>query len=332
MQVPVRNRSKQVVAHALVSSTDYNTVMTMHTLSVSSEGYVRDNTCCLLSHRILGKPAEGFVVDHINGNKLDNTRDNLRFATFAQNAQNRSKKIGASSQYIGVSWNASNSKWLVVCGHQYLGKYDKEEDAACAYDGAALHIYGPGAKTNGLVTVPVPLERPKRSLPKGVSMKGKMYFARLMNKHIGAFTTAFAARAAYEDALWTHQYNKLEALYAQPINRNTDGVAVIPVSDTFALVDDEMYHKMLQYKWYTTKKGYASRGSNRGSWESMMHRLIMSAKLVDHINQNKLDNRKANLRPATNSDNGQNRAPFGGKQYKGVYPSKYYSIHQIVTP
>ena len=92
------------------------------------------------------------------------------------------------------------------------------------------------------------------------------------------------------------------------------------------LVDDEDFEELNQYKW-CCMDGYAARKSSRkvpGRPVIVMHRVIMNAPkgmMVDHINHNKLDNRKENLRICTNSENQRNRGvPRNSTSgYKGVH-------------
>jgi len=88
-------------------------------------------------HRsIMGEP-EGFNVDHVNGNGLDNRRSNLRLATVSQNGYNRRININNSSGFKGVSWNKSTGKWVAYITvnqeRKHLGSFDKAEDAHAAY-------------------------------------------------------------------------------------------------------------------------------------------------------------------------------------------------------
>jgi len=104
----------------------------------------------LLHREIMGNP-EGFVVDHINGNTLDNRKYNLRICTTKENVRN-SKPQEGSSAYKGVSWDESRGKWLagikVDREHIFLGRYDLELDAAKAYDDAAETHFGVYARLN----------------------------------------------------------------------------------------------------------------------------------------------------------------------------------------
>lgn len=128
----------------------------------------------LMHHFIVAKPLQGFVVDHINGDGLDNSRENLRFATLQQNSQNKPKKQGCSSTYIGVWYIPNRRTWRVGCGGMHIGEFSDQLEAAKAYDGAALYTYAPGAKTNRLNSVPIPPPA-KRELPKGVRLRFGRY-------------------------------------------------------------------------------------------------------------------------------------------------------------
>ncbi|MFC1636074.1 HNH endonuclease [Planctomycetota bacterium] len=84
----------------------------------------------------------------------------------------------------------------------------------------------------------------------------------------------------------------------------------------FALVDPDDFERLNQHKWYCTKSGYAKRAVKNKSGKGpkqvtiCMHNLICpvpEGMLVDHKNRNRLDNRKANLRPATEKQNIWNR-------------------------
>jgi hypothetical protein len=104
-----------------------------------------ENQTVYLHHCIIGKPFKPFQVDHINGDSLDNRRENLRFVTNRQNGQNRKEHRGEkfkTSKYVGVrllgkKWTAQmNVKGKSV----YLGSFEKEEDASMAYQRATLKL------------------------------------------------------------------------------------------------------------------------------------------------------------------------------------------------
>lgn len=111
----------------------------------------RVNGRTIYLHRELLKPPVGLYVDHINGDGLDNRRENLRLATGSQNAVNR-KPTKALSGYRGVHRNPRNPKWsacLMVAGRNIRrGSFDDPAEAARLYDKLAVHYFGEFAVLN----------------------------------------------------------------------------------------------------------------------------------------------------------------------------------------
>jgi hypothetical protein len=104
----------------------------------------------LFMHRVLMNAQSGQFVDHKDGNRLNNTRSNLRFATRNQNQWNRKKQVNSSSGYKGVSRH--HGRWqarIRVNGKRiHLGYYDDPKTAAEIYDAAAKRFFGKFANTN----------------------------------------------------------------------------------------------------------------------------------------------------------------------------------------
>jgi len=109
--------------------------------------------------RMMGsKLPRGFLVDHINRDKLDNRRSNLRLATPSDNEANKRKRRTQgdgqpSSKYKGVNKTKTKERpWRAIITVERrqiaLGKFADEIDAAKAYNKAALHYYGEFAFIN----------------------------------------------------------------------------------------------------------------------------------------------------------------------------------------
>lgn len=98
-------------------------------------------------HVYLLKPPEGMLVDHINGDSLDNRRENLRIATVTQNNINTrlSRKEGT---FRGVHWEKRTRKWRVELGQKTIGRFEDQIEAAKFYDKEAKLKYGEFAQLN----------------------------------------------------------------------------------------------------------------------------------------------------------------------------------------
>lgn len=108
-------------------------------------------------HRYIMDCPKGMVVDHIDGNPLNNCRSNLRICTPQQNAMNKKPyKNKISTKYKGVyTVTGCKNKWQAQINHNkkylYLGTFDSQEKAAEAYNAAALKYYGEFAHLNEVI-------------------------------------------------------------------------------------------------------------------------------------------------------------------------------------
>lgn len=141
---------------ALVDDADYER-LAQHTWYLSN-GYAirregqRPNRTTVRMHRDVLRVAAGVLVDHINRNRLDNRRANLRTASAAENTANVGLTSKNNSGYKGVCRPTGESKWVAqiqVDGvDHYLGRFVTALDAAYAYDDAARRLVGEFAQTN----------------------------------------------------------------------------------------------------------------------------------------------------------------------------------------
>lgn len=110
-------------------------------------------------HREILGATRGQVIHHMNGDGTDNRRANIRFCTVRENNQGSRKKYKGTSRYRGVHWSSRREKWAAEIrggavrpdGRRQrvnLGDYASEQDAAIAYDRAAVRLFGEFASTN----------------------------------------------------------------------------------------------------------------------------------------------------------------------------------------
>lgn len=103
-------------------------------------------------HRMIVKARSGQLVDHRDGNGLNNTRNNLRVATRKQNGANRRLGTNNQSGYKGVYWLRKRGKWVaqinVDSKSYYLGVFDDPWEAAQTYNLAASEVWGEYALLN----------------------------------------------------------------------------------------------------------------------------------------------------------------------------------------
>ena len=143
---------------AIVDTTDYETLAQYHWHAVGNE---RDGFYAarwlpgrklLLMHREIMAPPKGMVVDHIDGNRANNRRINLRICTLAENNRNAAPSRNSTSRFKGVHWDKKSGRWVAAIYHNgrqmYLGSFDDEIEAAKAYDRKAREFFGEFARLN----------------------------------------------------------------------------------------------------------------------------------------------------------------------------------------
>lgn len=123
--------------------------------AIAADPYSDDRTHVHM-HRLIVNAPKRTIVDHINGDSLDNRRSNLRITT--QRGNNRNRRTlpeRRSSQFKGVTFDKRRGTWFArikVDGKvTHLGCYANEVDAARAYDAAAVSRFGEFAATNAML-------------------------------------------------------------------------------------------------------------------------------------------------------------------------------------
>lgn len=105
-------------------------------------------------HRLLTKTPKKLYTDHINGDSLDNRKENLRIVTHHQNMKNMKMHKDNTSGYKGVSWHKKANKWesqIMISGKKkHLGLYKQAKIAALAYNIASIGYNGKFAHLNDL--------------------------------------------------------------------------------------------------------------------------------------------------------------------------------------
>lgn len=145
---------------ALIDDEDYERVMQYNWTVYQSHkrwtfyAHCHPTTGTTELHRfILGlKRGDRVMVDHRNGNGLDNQKSNLRICSYSENQWNHVIPINNTSGYIGIGYHKKSKKWYarscVQRKHFYLGSFDNKNKAAIAHDKAVLHLHGDFATLN----------------------------------------------------------------------------------------------------------------------------------------------------------------------------------------
>lgn len=106
----------------------------------------------MMMHTQIINTPKGMETDHINGNKLDNQRKNLRICTRGENARNCKKPTMGKNHYKGVSWHKDAKKWEAYIHFKdrkyHLALCRGEKDAVIYYNVAAQILFGKFARLN----------------------------------------------------------------------------------------------------------------------------------------------------------------------------------------
>jgi hypothetical protein len=119
--------------------------------AVRSEKHI-GKTKVIRMHRSILNPSDDMVIDHINGNGLDNRRENIRACSIKENCRNYKMPKTNTSGVKGAVFDKRRGKWQVHIKvdrlNKHIGYFDSLEDAAKAYNEAAKKYHGEFAKLN----------------------------------------------------------------------------------------------------------------------------------------------------------------------------------------
>lgn len=141
--------------YAFVDDEDYERVKSFGNWQLGTQGYacfMRHGNHYYIHYVVLPRK-EGFAIDHIDGDKLNNQKSNLRYCTLSQNQANRVLNKNNTSGYKGVTLHETG-KWSARVNinkkRRQLGLFETPKDAALAYNKAMKEHFGDFAKLNNV--------------------------------------------------------------------------------------------------------------------------------------------------------------------------------------
>jgi len=331
-KIPLRNKAKEIVDYAIVSKEDfinlnkyrwYKDIVCGYAISSINKKKQRMHRHIMID--ILKHDIDSHTpIDHINNNRLDNRRENLRVVSHSENSRNKSKTKNSTSEFFGVTFDKIRKMWRarlkltdkpelnayynieIHAAHQY-NLWIEEHKVSCGKTNdieipSDFKLYNPKSKQNELPTC-ITYARDK-----------KRYVVMVNKKHVGIYNSLEEAVKVRDENKKELQDKQTEERLNKQVLRNEDGLAIIQLFNknkekvNEVIVDDETYYELMKYKWWYSGSGYvAAQLDNKKS--ILMHRYLLDytgKDVVDHINGNKLDNRKSNLRIVTRQQNSQN--------------------------
>lgn len=142
-EIVLYNKDCEEIARALIDLDDIDKCKDIK-WGLSTNGYVKNKKIGKL-HRFIMNPPADMVVDHINHDKLDNRKSNLRICTIQENTWNSKKQITNTTGYKGVTRTHDNKYFASIKINKewhYLGRYETAEEASKAYNKAAKELQG----------------------------------------------------------------------------------------------------------------------------------------------------------------------------------------------
>lgn len=146
-EVVLYNKHNEEVARSKIDLEDINLVK-QYKWNLTPQNYCRNGTYCISLHSLIigDYDTKKFAIDHINRDRLDNRRSNLRVVDYSLNGFNKGKQSNNTSGHVGVSWEKKRNKWethIKVNGKKkFLGYFDDIDDAIKVRKEAEVEYYG----------------------------------------------------------------------------------------------------------------------------------------------------------------------------------------------
>lgn len=137
----------KIIPEILIDDEDFNKV-SKYTWRIRWDGRAHSQIRgkMTLLHRYILDAPNGFQVDHIDGNPLNNRKVNLRLCTNSQNQMNSKKRSNCKSKYKGVTFR--KGMYVLHVRGKHIRAFQNEMDAAIGYDIIAKQLYGEFCRPN----------------------------------------------------------------------------------------------------------------------------------------------------------------------------------------
>lgn len=292
---------------------------------------------------ILKLNTKNILIGHFDCNNLNNTRKNLEYNTTRSRISRLSRKNIVKCFYkvknnFGVKI-MNNNKILVA---YYKNIESSQWQLKLWVDEYNLHDYYKVENFKEPKNFILYKKKQKKDLgfPKGIikrkdnqskCYKVMFFIFGIKNKKAKHFKTLEEAIEFQNKMKKQFEIDKENELSNRPIIRNDNGDAVILTNKKEEIIVDESnYYDLLKYSWFINRHGYAiSYDINRNYINDrkllkMPNHIMKTDKIIDHIDNNRINNKKGNLRIVTIHQNTMNRSKSKNKssQYIGVYLSK----------
>lgn len=351
---PIKNQKNEIIAYNLVSKEDYEFFKQFNFHLSKLDVSFRVNKVHTTIHKYIMKnilkleQPTGYLINHINKNNTDNRRENLRYLSKSDISRNKFKLQNTTSKYSGVRYRKETKKWIAsfnIDNILFEAIYEKEEHAAYQYNLWCKEFESQTKCNLNIIPeelikdfIPYKKKEKTENLPPNITKLNNKFRVqlRINNKqeHIGMFDTlneAIKIRDKKKEEIKLEKSNKIKS---QPIKRNNDGIAIIEIYNDQkekileTLVDDYIYYNLMKCKWKKDNHGYIKNNKMK-----KLHRYVYKYYnnelsddlIVDHINNNKLDNRIQNLRAITIQQNNMNTSSRknSSSKYVGVSKREY---------